>query len=282
MTGFSNALLVINRRSGSHSEGVERDLLDGFAAAGIASSQVLDCSEATLDLRDYVTAEGFDLVAVHGGDGTMNSIVGQLRGWDGSILPLPGGTSNLLCKRWWSECDSAAIMAKLASGALVPRMPECIEGRDWIALAEVLAGPGARWAEVREDMRDGDILAAAAESIDAIDNSRNGPLVRITEPELGRASGYAGILLSLTEAGMQVRAYRIEGLDEFVRQGAAIIGRNFRDGPHDDLGTAREVLFQSTRDDGIELMIDGERFEGQPEERFSLAPLGVTLLGPRA
>ena len=276
--------LIFNGKSGSHSEGLEAHIADRLAAAHHAPKRLLDCSDCDLPDAETLAGEGIGTLVVHGGDGTLNSVVANLRGWDGAILPLPGGTANLLCNRLHDDCDSDAILTQLGRGMLSRKQIDCVEGREWIALSEVLAGPGALWADVREDMREMRVLDIAEGSIDAIQTSREGPRVRVFagSDEVGRESGYAGVRLSPVDGRVFIQAYRIESAGEFLEQGLAILSRDFRTGPHDELGSFEATTLRSTEDTGIELMIDGERFEGRAEEQFALAPLGVALLGSAA
>lgn len=79
---------------------------------------------------------------------------------------------------------------------------------------------------------------------------------------------------------MAVQGYGAEDIGDYLKQGVAILKRDFREGPHDELGRHDEIVCRSLEDAPIELMVDGERKEGGAEERFSLAPLDLDLLGP--
>ena len=57
----------------------------------------------------------------------------------------------------------------------------------------------------------------------------------------------------------------------------AILGRDFRAGPHDELGLHRTATCRMTEEASIPLMIDGERCDGGLREQFSLAELSVDL-----
>lgn len=276
--------LILNGKSGSHTDGLEDELLAALEQAGSPVSRTFDCScEDVPEIGDLEAAR-VSRIVVHGGDGTLNSVISPLRGWNGEVLPLPGGTANLLCHRLFEQVEADAIIGALGKGELKRLELDCVEGRSWIAVSEILGGPGALWADVREEMRDGDVADTIAKSLEAIATSRDGPLVRVFsgQEELGRQRGYAGVRLSTKGGAISVQAYRIESLSEFVAQGAAILGHNFRNGPHDVLGHENAIILRSTGDAPIELMIDGERFDGRSEEKFTLAPLGVALLGSKA
>ncbi len=220
--------------------------------------------------------DGVALLVVFTGDGTANSVVSGLEGWIGKILVLPGGTANLLCRSLHGECDAAAIVAKLRQ--MRPLRRPCIRTSQGIGLIEVLAGPGATWSDVREELREGNLPGVAASSLTAIRQSTTGPLVAVVSPPLGKADGYSGVRLEVAAEGMVVEGYGVETVADYLKQGVALLRRDFRQGPHEDLGVEQEIVCRSLGEDPIELMIDGERRTGALEERFSLAELAVDLL----
>ena len=270
--------LVLNDASGSDGEARRQTVLDGLAAAGHAPARIIDCAQDSPPAAAQLDAAGVGLLAVHGGDGTLNAVVGALDGWDGTVLPLPGATANLLCKTLHGEAEVEAILGALADGRLATTRRQCVRGDDWLALAEVLAGPGANWADVREDMRDRNIVGVVAGAIDAAAASTTGPMVMIEQPAIGRAEGYAGIRLVPDAAGLVVDGYGAAEIGDYLKQAVAILGRDFRAGPHDELGLHRQITCRMTEEAPIPLMIDGERRDGGLREDFSLADLAVDLL----
>ena len=73
--------------------------------------------------------------------------------------------------------------------------------------------------------------------------------------------------------------YEVEKAGYRGAQGLAILKRDFREGPHDELGRARTVAVRSLEGEDIPLMVDGERSEGGAHLGFSLDTLDVDLLG---
>lgn len=278
MTKRGETWLAVNCASGSHTEERQQQLLAGLAQAGRTPARIVDLSREEPPDKAALTAAGVELYVVDGGDGTLNATLARIEGWQGAALPLPGGTANLLCKALHGEdADLAAILAALAAGTLSVTRRPCIRGHGWIALAEALAGPGASWADVRETMRDGAVLETVAGAIDAAGASTAGPMVALARPALGRAEGYAGLRIVPLPQGLQVDGYGAAELGDYLKQALAILGRDFRAGPHDELGLHPEVACRMTESIPIPLMIDGERREGGLEEQFSLAELAVDL-----
>jgi hypothetical protein len=277
MTG-GNTWLIYNGSSGSHDEAALAALVERLRAAGYPPAKILDCKDGTPD-AGAADAAGIGLLIVHGGDGTLSRTIGALEGFGGRVLPLPGGTFNLLARSMFGERTSLEIVELLGERRLAPADRPCIRGEGVLALAELLAGPGAKWADVREELREANIGEVIAKGWDAATTSATGPTVAITEPAKGREDGYAGVRLVPQTGGMAIEGYAAESLGDYFQHGVAILKRDFREGPHDALGRAPQVELRSLANEPIPLMIDGERSEGAARLRFSLDTLDVDLLG---
>lgn len=273
--------LIYNGSSGSFEPELLHDLIAALDAVGHRPTRVLDCCEDDIPDADTANAAGVGMIAILGGDGTLSRTIAGLEGFGGSILPLPGGTFNLLCRTLHGERDPLEIVADLGAERLVSQRRPCIRGGGGLlALSEVLAGPGANWAEVREELRDGNIAEVFAKGFEAATESTAGPMVAVVNPPRGRSDGYSGVRLVPGAQGIGIAGYGVEGFLALLQQGAAILACDFREGPHDDLGSAQAVTCRSQDKAPIALMVDGELGEGAAEAVFSLDMLGVDLLGP--
>ncbi|WP_120716892.1 diacylglycerol kinase family protein [Tsuneonella amylolytica] len=270
--------LVYNGSSGSHDDEVLERLVAAMTDAGIAPAKVVDCKDGTPDSVE-ANASGLGLIAVHGGDGTLNRTITDLEGFAGKVLTLPGGTFNLLSREIFGERDPLDIVELFGKGLLDVRRRTCIRGDGIVALAELLIGPGAKWADVREELRDANIGEMIFKGWDAAAESTVGPMVGLSQPATGREDGYAGIRLCPHDDGISIQGYATEGLGEYLQQGMAILSRDFREGPHDDLGRAKEVSCRSLEGRPLPLMVDGERSEASSTLGFSLDTFDVDLLG---
>jgi hypothetical protein len=270
--------LIYNGASGSHDDAALSSLVESLTAAGRAPDRVIDCKDGTPTAREAGQA-GLGLVAIHGGDGTLSRTIAGLEGFTGAVLALPGGTFNLLAREIFGDRDPLEIVEMLGKGQLAAKRRTCIRGDGVIALAELLAGPGAKWADVREEMREANIGEMIVKGWDAAATSAVGPMIALAEPATGRADGYAGVRLTPEREGIAIEGYGTEGLGDYLQQGMAILKRDFREGPHDELGLARAVAIRSLEEAPIPLMVDGERSEGPGAISFSLDTLDVDLLG---
>lgn len=270
--------LIVNSASGSNDEQAVADLVAAFDAAGKHPDRVIDCADEDLPEPVDIASGRVGTVAIFTGDGTVSAIVPRLEGWHGATLVLPGGTANLLARELHGEQDAATIVAAFGRGQVRPIRHSCVRFPGHVALIEVLAGPGATWSDVREGLREGDMGKVASKTVEAVRQSAGGSMVAITEPVLGEHDGYAGVRLVPTGDGLVIDGYRADTPGDYLKQGLALLKRDFREGPHDQLGCHAAVRCRTIDGAPIDLMIDGERATGPAELRFELSVLDVNLL----
>ena len=278
MTTLGPLWLVANSASGSNDESALAALVEQLGGAGLAPARVIDCAAEDLPSRAVLEQAGVSTLVVFTGDGTVSALLPPLEGWSGQALVLPGGTTNLLAQMLHSPCETGAIIAAFAAGRYRAVRRPCVQLSAHVALCEVLAGPGAKWSDVREGLREGELATVASTALDAIKDSAGGAMVQVADPALGHDEGYAGVRIVPHAQGLVVGGYRSDGFADYLKQGLALIKRDFREGPHDELGTLPALVCRSADGSPIELMVDGERVTGQAEERFSLATLALDLL----
>lgn len=270
--------LAVNAASGSNNDGAVLALEEAFNDAGCKIARRVGFHDEGPPSLDQLRREAVDILVIFTGDGTVNSIVSGLHGWEGAILVLPGGTMNILAGRLHGDAEPADIIAKVAAGQVRVTRPIVVRSRHGDGLSGVLAGPGATWAEVREAMRDVDLIGTIKGAAEAIGESAGGPKVYCSEPNCGRADGYSAIQLAPTEQGLVVEGYYAETIADYAKQGMALLRRNFREGPHDDMGVHRSVRLCCPEGETMALLIDGEQFDAASEETFVAARCEVDML----
>jgi hypothetical protein len=268
--------LCANEASGSNDPAALDELKQALERAECAPARIVDISSDDVPTRRELDAAGVGLLAVFTGDGTLNAVAASCEGWGGQVLVLPGGTANLLSHALHGDRSACEIVSALPRAKVVRR--SCIRNAAGTALVEVLAGPGATWSDVREELREGNIGGIAATSLTAIRESTLGPMVAMAVPPVGRDEGYAGLRLEPHDGGIAVEGYGAATIGDYLKQGIALLRREFREGPHDDLVVAPVIVCRSLGEEPVELMIDGERHTGGNEERFVLDRLDLNLL----
>lgn len=273
--------LLVNPASGSNDAAAVADVRQALEEVGRAPRRIVEAPGEPLPDRGELDAAGVGLLVLFTGDGTANGVVTSLHGWTGEVLVLPGGTQNLLAKSLHGEAAAPEIVARFGSAGLrrVRRpLVRCSAGE---ALVEIVAGPGAAWSGVRESLRERDVAEIAAAMREAIEKSAAGPMVRAAQPPLGKPAGYPAIRIYPDgDHGLAVDGYGAESVLDYAKHGLALLQRDFREGPHDELGRHPALICRSEAP--IELMIDGERSTGGYEEKFELIQCDVTFLASGA
>ena len=271
--------LIDNSASGSNSDKA-LDLLEetcGDAGFHVAHRTMFPRYE--LPSPAMLDAAGIDLLAIFAGDGTINSAISGLAGWGGEVLVLPGGTMNLLYHRLHGDREMEEVITAAAAGETVPARPSIVRGPSCDAFAGLMAGPGTSWSQVREAMRDTSIIEMAEHTVQAVEASFDGAMIACTDPPLGRREGYPLILLNPHEKEMEVLAYYAETPPQYLEQAFALIRRDFRSGPHDELGRTPRLRLASTDRRPFGLLVDGEPAEAEKHEaEFVLGAAEVDLL----
>lgn len=270
--------LVSNRYSGGNDEEALRALEQCCGDSGFHLARRTVFPDQELPTPAALDEAGIDRVVVFAGDGTVNSLIAGLTGWSGAVLVLPGGTMNLLYHRLHGDRSMEEVIRAAACGRTRACRPGVIRTPLGDAYAGLLAGPGTSWGRVREAMRVQKMVELAETTVRAIEETLTGEMIACIDPPFGRAEGYPLLNLTPRSDGIVVEAYHAEAAGEYLEQAWALLRRNFREGPHDVLGSAPRLRLASTRGNRFGLLIDGEQAEGGPEIEVHLAQCAVDLL----
>ena len=270
--------LICNAASGSNNDESVAQLEQSLRDADFDLRRTIRIPDEEVPEPETLAEEELDVVAIFAGDGTTHSVVTRAYGWAGSVLVLPGGTMNLLSKRLHGDASPAEIVARIATAEPRRVRPGIVRSRHGDGLTGVLAGPGAIWNEVREALRAANIIETLTAAKEAIAHSAGGPKVHSLGVDGGREEGYAAITVTPHETGLEVKGYYAETLGDYAGQGIALLNRNYRKGPHDELGIHQEVRLVCPQGEPMGLLIDGEPFDGAAREVFRLATCEVDLL----
>jgi diacylglycerol kinase family enzyme len=273
--------LVINESSGSNEPARLANLRAGLQAVGFPIVGESHFPDEGLPDIGQLDLRSIRLVAIFAGDGSVNALASHLSGWDGAMLVLPGGTMNLLAGRLHGDVDENEIIARLPAPEARIIRPKVVETPCGPGLADVLVGPGASWSEVREAIRDVDIAALAEGTAHAIGETAAGPRVSCKMPAIGRSEGYPLIRLSPSKDGIELAGYYADNLVDVARQATAISRRDFRNGPHEHIGSLDTVTLGTQDGSALDLLLDGESHTGDASMEFRLVESPVRLVATR-
>ena len=270
--------LVYNKCSGSNGEAALAQIEADLSEAGFSVARRTSFPDENAPSAAELDAQRIATLCIFTGDGSIHALVPALFGWKGRILVLPGGTMNLLSHQLHGDATSGEIVERIAAGQSRLVRPPVLEGRHGPALTGVLAGPGTQWNEVREAMRNSALGEIASAATGAASNSIGGERVVCRGLEHVRPEGYAAIAITPTAGGIAANGYYADRLGDYMGQILAMMQGDFRDGPHDELGTLPGIEVASLNGGPVGLLLDGEPEDGQPSETFRIGSCGVDLI----
>ncbi|HEX2794503.1 MAG TPA: diacylglycerol kinase family protein [Croceicoccus sp.] len=271
--------LVINPASGSYDDKAFEALCECCRDNAIELDRVIRFpDEDDLPSAAELDAAGIDLVTIYTGDGTINALVTGLYGWSGAVLILPGGTMNLLSIRLHGDVETDEIVARVAAGHYRKDRPGVVRCEAGDALAGLMVGPGTAWGEVREAMRNLDVVGFATQTVAAIGESTAGTMVKVVDPAIGKDEGYPLVVMTPEQGMMSVAAYHSETVGDYAQQGVALLQRDFRKGPHDDLGRMAAMTLANEEGEPLQTLIDGEPADMPSRATFTVVPCEVDLI----
>ncbi|MEW9854769.1 diacylglycerol kinase family protein [Novosphingobium sp. M1R2S20] len=262
--------LVFNEASGSNNDVALTELREALEVAGLEVVRETCFPTTTSPTRSELEGAQTDTLAVFAGDGTISSVVSKVAGWGGAVLPLPGGTMNMLSRRLHGDASGPEIIARFSYGIVDRVRPTVLISRHAVGLTGALAGPGTVWNDVREAMRELNLKELVTSATEAIAWSANGPRVICPGVESGREEGYAAITLTPQDDGIEGSGYYAATIGDYARHGVALLQHDFRNGPHDPLGRHAQIRLACPNGEPMGLLIDGEPFDGGAVEDFRL------------
>lgn len=274
---------VFNTGSGSCDSSSEGQAREIFEAAGLAVEiHVVAPSEIDQALKDAVAKA--DVLVVLGGDGTIGgaaALCGETRPY---LIPLPGGTMNMLPKALYGTADwQSALKATLADPELKSVSGGQAGNRRFFCAA--ILGAPSLWADAREAVRDGDLVEAAKRAVTATRRSLSDAI----EYEFGGVSGSAdavAVICPLISQDMHPDDAAFEAVALDPNTAVGLFGLAFHaafDGWRNDASVTRaKVRSVEVRAHGeIPVILDGEKVEIERHVKITFLPKAFHAIVPR-
>ncbi|WP_454762147.1 diacylglycerol/lipid kinase family protein [Caulobacter segnis] len=276
---------VLNTASGSCDETSESQARQIFAEAGLDAVEihVVTPSEIVETLKAAIADA--DVLVVLGGDGTIASAA-SLCGHDGPyLIPLPGGTMNMLPKALYGGGDwQAALTATLAAPQIRRVSGGETDGQRFYCAA--IFGAPSLWADAREAVREGDLVEAAKRAVTATRRSLSDAIAYEFGDRRGSADAVAVIcpLISQVMDGKEA-AFEAVALDPGTAAG--LFGLAFHaafDGWRNDPSVTRAKVkcVHVLAHGEIPAILDGEKVEIERHAKVTFLPMAFRALVPAA
>jgi diacylglycerol kinase family enzyme len=277
--------VIINASSGGYDLECEHKMLDVLKGAGIVEAKIW-CGDTDQMERSFTeaTRRKLDVLVVLGGDGTIRTaseICGAERSY---LIPLPGGTMNMLAKALYGDLSWEDALDKTLAA---PSPKELSGGRvaDKQFLIAAIVGAPALWTEARESIRERDIGDAIEKGAAAFRNMFE-TKVRyfISGKKNGEAEAVAVICpliseeMSDSEQALEAAAIEVENVAEAIGLLTVAAFGKWRDNANIVLTKTKQVRVQSSKD--IPGILDGERVNLGRSAEIDFISRALTVLVP--
>jgi diacylglycerol kinase family enzyme len=253
--------------------------------AGVTSCKAW-CGESDQIERAFVEAATHKpkVLVVLGGDGTIRTAAQACIGTGTYLLPLPGGTMNMLPRALYGEASWQDTLKNTLGKPAIEVLSGGRVADNVFFVAAVVGAPGL-WMEAREAIREGDIFDAVEKSGIAFEAMFDTTIQYIISPEVtGEAEVVALICplvseeMSDSEQALEAAAIDVENATELLGLATAAAFGKWRDDRSVTLSKTRRVAVQSSRD--IPLFLDGERVKVGKNAEITFVPRAVKVIVP--
>lgn len=236
-------------------------------------------------LVDAAKARGIDCVIVWGGDGSVACIANELHATGIPILPLPGGTMNLLHKRVhgddsdWQSCLNALTQTnkpyEMRPGKL----------NDRLFYVAAMFGTLTQLAEVRESVRDKNPLQAASNLLqgDALD-MRSQVKFKLSSSggeQNDTAVAVAAFVTDDPNNPLKVGVIDPNSLLDLSSVGLDALLNGWEEADKVDQYCAQSLTVEHTADEILPYTLDGEQYESDQAINVGVADSAITFLSLR-
>jgi diacylglycerol kinase family enzyme len=277
--------VIINTSSGSYDSESEQKMLGNLTGAGVVEPKMW-CGEAKEMDRFFAEAAGqkLEVLIVLGGDGTIRTAAEACAEKGSYLIPLPGGTMNMLPRALyenvsWEEALKKTLTApstKVLSGGRVSNK------RFFIA---AIVGAPALWTQPRESMREGNIADAIKKGSVAFRRMFEAKVqYLISGGAKGETEAVALICpliseeMSDSEQALEAAIIDVESAAELIGLATTAAFGKWRDDRNILLTKTKRVNVQSSKD--IPATLDGEKVNLGRSAEIDFVSTALTVLVP--
>jgi diacylglycerol kinase family enzyme len=279
---------IINTSSGGCEANCEAEMLNILKDAGVTNYKIW-AEESDKIERAFAEAAAYEpkVLTVLAGDGTIRTAAEACSGTDTYLLPLPGGTLNMLSRAVYG--GDVSWQDALRNTLAAPSIKALSGGRtgdELFFVAAIIGAPGL-WMEARESLRDRDIRDAVGKSAVAFQAMFD---TKIRYSISSETSGEAEVLaitcplvsetMSDAEQALEAAAIDVENALQLLGLATAAAFGKWRDQESVTLTKTRHVTVQSSKD--IPLFLDGERINVGEKAEITFVSNAVNVVVPKS
>jgi diacylglycerol kinase family enzyme len=253
---------VLNTASGSFTPQAPAEVRAIFDQSGLGHGEVICANPLELDGVLDAAVEKADVLVVLGGDGTIRSAAEKSGHSDNILIPLPGGTMNMLPRalygaRAWREALTDTLAEPELYGVSGGRA-----GPHAFFVAAIIGAP-TLWADAREAVRDRHFVEAVRRAATALRRGMSEPLDYVFDGCLTGSAEAVAIMCPLIskvmrgdEELLEAAAIDTRSAGEILRLGVNTLFNDWRSDPSVVRAKIRKATV--TGHGRVPLTVDGE------------------------
>jgi diacylglycerol kinase family enzyme len=276
---------IINTSSGGCDSESEQKMLSILKRAGVVEPKMW-CGGADHMEPSFAEAaeQELEVLIVLGGDGTIRTAAEACAEKGPFLIPLPGGTMNMLPRALYGDVSWEAALknALTTPSAKVLSGGQIADKQFFIA---AIVGAPALWAEPRESIREGDIVDAIEKGSVAFRNMFETKVqYTISEEIMGEAEAVALICpliseeMSDSEQALEAAIIDVESAAELIGLATTAAFGKWRDNRNIRLTKTNRVSVQSNKD--IPATLDGENVSLGTTAEIDFVSKALTVIVP--
>jgi diacylglycerol kinase family enzyme len=275
--------VIINTSSGGYDLECEHKMLDILRTSGITEAEIW-CGDAHQMERSFTEAtdQKLGLLVVLGGDGTIRTAAETCGAERPYLIPLPGGTMNMLARALYGDLSwEDALKKTLTAPSAMVLSGGRVAGKQFFIAA--IVGAPTLWTEARESIREQDIGKTIENGTVAFQSMFEMKMqYSMSAGMKGEAEAVAVICplisekMSDSEQALEAAAIEVDNVAEVIGLLTAVAFGKWRDERNIILTKTNQVCVQSSKD--IPGILDGEKVNLRRSAEINFVSKAVTVL----
>jgi len=279
-------IAVLNTGSGSCDPSAAQRMSDIFSDAGLSHAEVVSVPPAQIESALKRAAALAQVMVVLGGDGTIRAAATHCSEASRLLIPLPGGTMNMLPRALYGSRSWPDALADTLSAPSIRDISGGRAGAEPFFCAAVIGAPSL-WADAREALRRLDVMVAMKRAITAIRRHSDEPLeYRFDNGVSGKAEAIAVIcplvsrVMNHDEPSLEAAAIEPVVASTLFRLAFHAVFDDWRNDPA--ISLARVTSVEARGHGRVPVILDGERVRMGRDVRVYFVPSAFRALAPEA
>jgi diacylglycerol kinase family enzyme len=274
---------IINTSSGGCDSESKAEMLSILKSSGVTDCKTW-CGESDQIERSFAEAatHNIKILVVLGGDGTIRTAAEVCTGTGIYLLPLPGGTMNMLPRALYGDASWQDTLKNTLTNPVTKGLSGGRVGNDLFFVAAVVGAP-ALWIETREAIRERDVADVVEKSAAALQAMFDTKVRYLISPESSGEAEVVAVICPLVSAQMSDSDQALEAAAIDVDNAAELLGLataaafgKWRADKSVTLSKTKRVTVRSNRD--IPLFLDGERVKVGNSAEIVFVPGAVNVV----